>query len=98
MGKLLSCVTLLFWSFTTTSESFHNPLNIAHLVQNNPVRIDLSVAFRVQHHRLIRPEVGQGDLSVLGTDVNPVNHLVLIKVGFAHVSNAIIWGKKTDDA
>lgn len=62
----------------------------SHLVQNNPVGVNLSVTFGVQHHRLIGPEVSQGNLSILGTVVDPVNHFVLVEVRLTNVSYAII--------
>ena len=62
----------------------------AHLIQDHPVRIDLGVALGVEHHRLIGPEVRQSHLCVLGADVDPVNHLVLVKVRLAYVAHSII--------
>lgn len=51
-----------------------------YLVEDHPVGVNLGIALRVQHNSLICPEVCQCDLCVLGTIVNPVDHLVLVKI------------------
>lgn len=61
-----------------------------HLVQNYPVGVNLSVAFRVQNHRLIGSEVSQGDLGVLGAAVDPVDHLVLVEIRLTDVPDAVV--------
>lgn len=60
-----------------------------YLVQHHPVGIDLRVPFRVQDHRLVGSEVSQGDLCILRADVDPINDLVLVKVGLTDVSHAV---------
>lgn len=62
----------------------------ANLVQNNPVGVNLGVALGVQHHRLIGPEVRQGNLGVLGTVVDPVDHFILVEVRLTNVSDAVV--------
>lgn len=53
---------------------------MSDLVEDHPIGVDLGVALRVQHHRLIGSEVCQRDLSVLRAVVDSVNHLVLVEV------------------
>lgn len=52
----------------------------SHLVEDDPVGVDLSVALWVQHHRLVGPEVCHSDLCILGAAVDTVDHLVVVKV------------------
>lgn len=70
-------------------QSWDTGNHVTHLVQDHPVGIDLGIPFRVQDHGLVGPEVGQGDLSILRADVDPIDDLVLVKVCLTEVSNAI---------
>lgn len=67
-------------------------LNDLHaLIQYDPVGVDLSLAFWVQHHSLISSEIRQHDLRVLGACVDPVDDLVLVKVSPAGIAHAFIY-------
>lgn len=61
-----------------------------YLVQDHPVGVNLGIPFRVQDHSLVGPEVCQGDLCILRTDVNPIDDLVLVEVSFTDVPYSII--------
>lgn len=65
-----------------------------HLIEDHPVGVDLGVSLWVQHHGLVGPEVGQGDLGVLRAVVDDVNDAVLVKVPFALVSNSVPFKNK----
>lgn len=69
--------------------------SLVHLIEDHPVGVDLGVSLWVQHHGLIGPEVGQGDLGVLRAVVDDVNDAVFVKVPFARVSNSVHFKKKT---
>lgn len=68
--------------------------SLVHLIEDHPVGVDLGVSLWVQHHGLIGPEVGQGDLGVLRAVVDDVNDAVFVKVPFARVSNSVHFKKK----
>lgn len=55
-------------------------LLICHLVKNHPVGVNLSITLWVQYNRLIGSEVCQCDLCIFWTVIDPVDHLVLVKV------------------
>lgn len=60
-----------------------------HLIEHYPVGIDLRITLRVQHDRLESPEVGEGDLGVLGTHIDLVYDLVSVEVALTRVTHTI---------
>lgn len=74
---------------TDTSLTRAYTLNLVHLIEDHPVGVDLGVSLRVQHHGLVGPEVGQGDLCVLWAVVDDVDDAVFVKVPFALVANPV---------
>lgn len=67
---------------------------IVYLIEDHPVGVNLRVSLWVQHHGLIGPEVGQGDLGVLWAVVDHVYDTVFVKVSFARVSNLVSWNRR----
>lgn len=61
-----------------------------YLIKNHPVGVNLSITLWVQYNCLIGSEVCQCDLCILWTVINPVDYLVLVKVGFTNVTYPII--------
>jgi len=59
------------------------------LMADDPVRINLRGAFRVQRNHLELAEVGLTNVEVLWAHVVDVRHVVLVKVVFASISTAI---------
>jgi hypothetical protein len=68
----------------------HRLNNLRAFVINDPIRIDLTVAVRIENHSLVLSEVGAHDLGILRTNVVFVFHTVVVDVAFASVADSII--------
>lgn len=64
------------------------------LVADHPVGVDLGGARGVQRNHLESAEVCLADGKVFWADIVNVEHVVLVKVVFAHVPSAIAWKKE----
>ena len=69
----------------------HGLNNLGSLVVNDPVRIDLRIPVRVQHHSLVGSEVSGVDFTVVRTVVHKVHDAVTILVILADVSLPVTW-------
>ena len=67
----------------------HRLHDLRALVVDDPVGVNLRVAVRVQHHRLVGAKVGGVDLGVVGAVVDEVERLVPVHVVLAGVSAAV---------
>jgi len=76
-------------TYSQTGIAVHGLHEFRALVVHHPVGIDLGVAFRVQHHRLVRPEVRGEYLRIVGTVVQVVGHGVVVVVVLAYVPDAV---------
>ena len=65
-------------------------LSVTYLVENNPDRVDLRFSVWIQLDELQAGEIDARDLSVDGTSVPSVDHLILIKVRLTSIANAIL--------
>lgn len=80
-------------ALTDTSLTRDYTLNLVHLIEDHPVGVDLGVSLWVQHHGLVGPEVGQGDLCVLWAVVDDVDDVVFVKVPFARVPDPVRFSR-----
>lgn len=64
--------------------------NFGALVVDHPVGVDLRLAFRIEHHRLIRSEIRREDPRVVRAVVEVIRHFVVVVVLFTTVSDSIV--------